>query len=62
VALKSLGGSGRVNGYAFVVNTTEEWSEFKSRILSVEWNKLDGIFETNMSSISGFYEQKMANK
>lgn len=55
MALKSFGGLGWVNGYSFSVNTTEEWSEFKSKILSVEWNKLDGIFEKNMSKISGFF-------
>jgi hypothetical protein len=33
---------------------TEEWSEFKSRILLISRCKLEGVFVTKTSNISGF--------
>lgn len=52
--MNSLGGSVRVSGVAEIVSRTEEWSEFRSRILTVEQCKLLGILAAKMSRMSGF--------
>lgn len=40
---------------ALVVNKTDDWSEFWSKIFAVVQYKLFGIFETKMSKIFGFF-------
>jgi len=52
--VNSLGGSTHVSGVAEIVSRTEEWSEFRSRILTVEQCKLLGILAAKMSRMSGF--------
>jgi len=47
--VNSLGGSTRVRRVAEIVSRTEEWSEFRSRILSVIQCKLLGILAVRMS-------------
>jgi len=50
----SLGGSARVSGMTEIIIKTEEWSEFKSRILLVKECRLLGILAEKMSRMSGF--------
>lgn len=50
----SSGGMVRTSGVTGIVSKTDEWSEFKSRVLSVEQYKLVGILAAKMSKISGF--------
>jgi len=54
-ALNSLGGSERVSGMVLSVNKTDEWSELRSRRLTAEECRQEGIFVTKISSMSGFF-------
>ena len=52
--MNSLEGSTCVSRVAEMVSRTEEWSEFRSRILLVEQCKLLGILAAKISRMSGF--------
>lgn len=54
VQLNNFGETRRRGGETFKVRITEEWSEFRSRMLAVLLWILFGIFATKISKISGF--------
>lgn len=49
-------------GELLMFRITDEWSEFKSRLLFIVQYKLLGIFVTNISRMSGFVLKRLASK
>ena len=46
-------------GVVSILSDTDEWSEFKSKMLFTEQYKLLRIFMTKMSKISGFFQETL---